>query len=103
MILAVVLQFHLSLSYYISGLIEEGKWTNCNGTALPKSRKYFWQGTFPLISETLKYLDIYLSLISKTLSENCTLLFHIQISIEPISGKKVEHNGIKVELLGQIG
>lgn len=26
-----------------------------------------------------------------------------QISIEPISGKKVEHNGIKVELLGQIG
>ncbi|CAH9116184.1 unnamed protein product [Cuscuta europaea] len=35
-------------------------------------------------------------------------LFHSQenivgkISIEPISGKKVEHNGIKVELLGQI-
>lgn len=26
-----------------------------------------------------------------------------QISVEPISGKKVEHNGIKVELLGQIG
>ncbi|CAH9119100.1 unnamed protein product [Cuscuta europaea] len=25
-----------------------------------------------------------------------------KISIEPISGKKVEHNGIKVELLGQI-
>ncbi|GAA0160741.1 membrane traffic protein [Lithospermum erythrorhizon] len=25
-----------------------------------------------------------------------------QISIEPISGKKLEHNGIKVELLGQI-
>lgn len=27
----------------------------------------------------------------------------VQISIEPVSGKKVEHNGIKVELLGQIG
>ncbi|CAI9783417.1 unnamed protein product [Fraxinus pennsylvanica] len=26
-----------------------------------------------------------------------------KISIEPVSGKKVEHNGIKVELLGQIG
>nr|GLL23178.1 vacuolar protein sorting-associated protein 26A [Ipomoea trifida] len=26
-----------------------------------------------------------------------------KISIEPISGKKIEHNGIKVELLGQIG
>ncbi|CAA2940328.1 vacuolar sorting-associated 26A, partial [Olea europaea subsp. europaea] len=25
-----------------------------------------------------------------------------KISIEPVSGKKVEHNGIKVELLGQI-
>ncbi|XP_073155850.1 vacuolar protein sorting-associated protein 26B-like isoform X2 [Henckelia pumila] len=26
-----------------------------------------------------------------------------KISIVPVSGKKVEHNGIKVELLGQIG
>lgn len=26
-----------------------------------------------------------------------------QISIEPALGKKVEHNGIKIELLGQIG
>ncbi|KAL7102861.1 hypothetical protein ACP275_08G144900 [Erythranthe tilingii] len=25
-----------------------------------------------------------------------------KISVEPVSGKKVEHNGIKVELLGQI-
>ncbi|KAK9293150.1 hypothetical protein L1049_021136 [Liquidambar formosana] len=36
-------------------------------------------------------------------------LFHSQeniagkISIEPIQGKKVEHNGVKIELLGQIG
>lgn len=29
--------------------------------------------------------------------------FVIQVSIEPIQGKKVEHNGVKVELLGQIG
>lgn len=26
-----------------------------------------------------------------------------QISIEPLQGKKVDHNGVKVELLGQIG
>ncbi|KAF2299429.1 hypothetical protein GH714_031922 [Hevea brasiliensis] len=26
-----------------------------------------------------------------------------KISIEPLQGKRVEHNGIKVELLGQIG
>ncbi|CAL5341526.1 unnamed protein product [Camellia sinensis] len=25
-----------------------------------------------------------------------------KISIEPVQGKKVEHNGIKIELLGQI-
>lgn len=29
--------------------------------------------------------------------------YSFQISVEPVSGKKVEHNGIKVELLGQIG
>lgn len=28
---------------------------------------------------------------------------HMQVSIEPIQGKRVEHNGVKVELLGQIG
>ncbi|KAI3713371.1 hypothetical protein L1987_71948 [Smallanthus sonchifolius] len=26
-----------------------------------------------------------------------------KISVEPVQGKKVEHNGIKIELLGQIG
>ncbi|KAI3729471.1 hypothetical protein L6452_18131 [Arctium lappa] len=26
-----------------------------------------------------------------------------KISLEPVQGKKVEHNGIKIELLGQIG
>ncbi|KAL7613081.1 hypothetical protein Lser_V15G05613 [Lactuca serriola] len=25
------------------------------------------------------------------------------ISVDPMQGKKVEHNGIKIELLGQIG
>jgi vacuolar protein sorting-associated protein 26 len=36
-------------------------------------------------------------------------LFHSQdtisgkVCIEPYQGKKVEHNGVKVELLGQIG
>lgn len=29
--------------------------------------------------------------------------FNFQISIEPVLGKKVEHNGVKIELLGQIG
>lgn len=27
----------------------------------------------------------------------------MQVSIEPTQGKKVEHNGVKIELLGQIG
>lgn len=27
----------------------------------------------------------------------------IQVAIEPIQGKKVEHTGVKIELLGQIG
>lgn len=26
-----------------------------------------------------------------------------QVSIEPVQGKKVEHTGVKIELLGQIG
>lgn len=29
--------------------------------------------------------------------------FHIQVLIEPIQGKKLEHSGFKIELLGQIG
>lgn len=31
------------------------------------------------------------------------LLLILQVVIEPIHGKKVEHNGVKIELLGQIG
>ena len=27
----------------------------------------------------------------------------MQVSIDPIHGKKVEHTGVKIELLGQIG
>lgn len=32
-------------------------------------------------------------------------IFHIvlQITIDPLQGKKVDHNGVKIELLGQIG
>ncbi|KAH7538284.1 hypothetical protein FEM48_Zijuj03G0183200 [Ziziphus jujuba var. spinosa] len=55
------------------GPVKEGKWSNRNGPTIPKSRKHCWQG----------------------------LLLNI-ISIDPIQGKKVEHNGVKVELLGQI-
>lgn len=40
-------------------------------------------------------------LIMACTTAHCVSCF--QISVEPISGKKVEHNGIKVELLGQIG
>lgn len=28
---------------------------------------------------------------------------NMQVSIEPIQGKKIEHTGVKIELLGQIG
>lgn len=29
--------------------------------------------------------------------------FDVQVSVEPVHGKKVEHTGVKIELLGQIG
>ena len=30
-------------------------------------------------------------------------VYAIQVVIDPIQGKKVEHSGVKIELLGQIG
>ncbi|KAE9451746.1 hypothetical protein C3L33_16334, partial [Rhododendron williamsianum] len=54
------------------GSNEEGKWSICYGPTLSKSRKHCREG------------------------------IQQAISIEPVQGKKVEHNGIKIELLGQI-
>ena len=32
-----------------------------------------------------------------------TFCYYVQVIIEPTQGKKVEHTGVKIELLGQIG
>lgn len=51
----------------------------------------------PVLFDDIYSISIYVSLY--ILKQWCIF----QISIEPVQGKKVEHNGIKVELLGQIG
>lgn len=35
-------------------------------------------------------------------SDNYSVIF-LQVRIDPVPGKKVEHTGVKIELLGQIG
>lgn len=55
-------------------------------------------------SNQLSLIFIALNVLLSTLNfEEFSILFRVQISIEPFQGKKIEHNGVKVELLGQIG
>ncbi|RVW19708.1 Vacuolar protein sorting-associated protein 26B [Vitis vinifera] len=76
-----------SNNWELLGSIEEGKWSNSKGSSLPKSREYCGQ----VIKNQHKgrRLNTYFLLL-------CTGF------IEPTQGKKVEHTGVKIELLGQI-
>lgn len=52
---------------------------------------------------SLIFVSFGCSIINLNFFEEFSILCHLQISIEPFQGKKIEHNGVKVELLGQIG
>jgi len=86
------------------GSIKERKWSDNTGPPLPKSRKHCWKGTY--LTTTCKLvmmLHLHLFLQILRLVVVLVMVRSLQISLEPVQGKKVEHNGIKIELLGQIG
>jgi len=86
------------------GSIKEGKWPNGHGSSLPKSRKHCWGGNYWIFGFFL-ILTSYIigDAVIETEIEFYFCYIHIQVVIEPVQGKKVEHNGVKIELLGQIG
>ena len=43
------------------------------------------------------------NVVIETGIESYYFCIQFQVVIEPVQGKKVEHNGVKIELLGQIG
>lgn len=61
------------------------------------------------IAGEVVYLDTLLVDLCLIMTEKIPLtpdkytIFNMKVSIEPVLGKKVEHNGVKIELLGQIG
>ena len=86
------------------GSIKEGKWANGHGSSLPKSRKHCWGGNYWIFCFFLNLTShIFGDVVIETEIEFYCCYIHIQVVIEPVQGKKVEHNGVKIELLGQIG
>jgi hypothetical protein len=86
------------------GSIKEGKWPNGHGSSLPKSRKHCWGGNYWIFGFFLNLTSyIFGDVVIETEIEFYHCYIHFQVVIEPVQGKKVEHNGVKIELLGQIG
>lgn len=90
--------------------VKEGKWENSYGCSLPEPREYCRRGIVFSCFNFETFYWVYLLIISKSfLFLFAVILSHViwflklQVVIEPIHGKKVEHTGVKIELLGQIG
>jgi hypothetical protein len=73
---------------------QEGQWEDYYGSCFSEPGNNIWRGTISLFG--CSYLP-YLASVLK-LSWNGG-----QVSIAPVPGKRIEHMGVKIELLGQIG
>ena len=100
------------LSLNKPGISEEGKWAVRADISLPWSRHCSWRGmggrvaTVPIdacvYSRNTRLFSSFC--LEHTVRLFCWLCVRVkQVRIEPLPGKRVEHAGVKIELLGQIG
>ena len=85
----------------LAGGNQEGQREDGHGASLPEPGDHRWRG-----SASVYMMRAYSGI--STCGVECWVNFLMnwcgdQVSIAPVPGKRLEHTGIKIELLGQIG